>query len=82
MSACVPRYYFHLHNEEIVLDEQGMDMPNLAAARAQAVDDARDMICRSVREGHLNLDHRMEVTDEAGTVVVTVRFRDAFTIEG
>jgi hypothetical protein len=78
----VPRYYFHLFNEETVMDEQGMELPDPAAAREQAIDDARDMICRSVREGRLNLDHRMEVTDESGGIVVTVRFRDAFTIEG
>jgi hypothetical protein len=78
----VPRYFFHLYNDLVAKDEEGTELPDLAAAREQAAEHAREMVCASVREGHLNLDHRIEVTDEAGKLLLTVTFRDAFTIEG
>jgi hypothetical protein len=77
----VPRYFFHLYNDIVSIDE-GTELAGVEVAKAKAADDARDMVCASVRHGHLNLDHRIEVTDEAGELVAKVTFRDAFTIEG
>jgi hypothetical protein len=78
----VPRYYFHLYNDMVVKDEEGAELPDPTAARDHAVDGARAMVCESVKQGHLNLDHRIEVEDEQGAHVLTVTFREAFTIEG
>jgi hypothetical protein len=39
------------------------------------------MAAESVREGRLVLDHRIEVTDESGTAIGTVRFRDVVAIQ-
>ena len=38
------------------------------------------MAAQSVREGHLVLDHRIEVTDETGATVGVVHFRDVVEI--
>ena len=81
MSPC-PRYYFSLFNDVVALDEEGVELPDAAAAYEHAVEEARVMVCESVRKGHLNLEHRIEVTDDSGVSVATVQFRDAFTIEG
>jgi hypothetical protein len=78
----VPRYFFHLHNRVVATDEEGAELADIDAAREKAEEDAREMVCASVREGYLNLDHRIEVADEAGEVVLVVTFRDAFTLEG
>jgi hypothetical protein len=76
----MPRYFFHVYNHEIVMDEEGLDLPDLDAAREIALDSARDLVCDSVHQGHLNLDHRIEVVDESGATVIVLTFRDAFTI--
>ena len=78
----MPRYYFHLHEYEAVLDGEGVEFPNEEAAREYALDSARDVACGLVRQGHINLDHYVEVTDETGRPVYRVTFRDAFTVEG
>ena len=78
----MPRYFFHIHNDEHVLDEEGQVFPDNAAARECALEGARDLVCMSVKNGHLNLDHYLDVADEAGQVLFSVTFREAFTIEG
>jgi len=78
--AFVPRYYFHLLNDLTVRDEEGIELPNLACAMQRAATSARDMAAQSVREGHLVLDHRIEVTDETGATVGVVHFRDVVEI--
>jgi uncharacterized protein DUF6894 len=78
--AFVPRYYFHLLNDLTVRDEEGIELPNLACAMQHAAASARDMAAQSVRQGHLVLDHRIEVTDDTGAIVGIVHFRDVVEI--
>jgi hypothetical protein len=77
----VPRYFFNLYDDEVVLDGEGRELPDLAAARAVAFDSAREMACAEVLEGHLARNHRIEVVDEKGEPVCTVRFRDVVLVE-
>ena len=78
----MPRYYFHIHNDQHVVDEEGQLLPDEVAARQCALESARDLVCMSVKEGHLNLDHYLAVADESGLPLFNVTFREAFTIEG
>jgi hypothetical protein len=78
----MPRFYFHVHNDYDAEDQEGMELPDLTAARTFAVESARDLVCESVSKGHLNLDHRIDIADEDGTVLQSVTFREAFTITG
>ena len=78
----MPRYYFHIHNDIHAEDEDGIELADPAAAREQALEGARELVCASVKLGHLNLDHYIRVTDEGGAQVLKVTFRDAFTITG
>jgi hypothetical protein len=77
----VPRYYFHLFNDVTAIDEEGVDLPNEAAALHQAKADARHMAAQSVEEGHLILDHHIDVSDERGNKVGTVYFKDVVEIK-
>jgi hypothetical protein len=77
----MPRFYFHVHDDKTVVDEQGTDLPDLAAARAEAVSGARDLMCEQVREGRLNLAHRLEVEDEQHRRVFSLPFRAAIEIK-
>lgn len=76
----MPRFYFHLYNDLTSIDEEGLELPNEAAAMQRAAVMARLMAAESVREGRLILDHRIEVTNEAGDKVGTVQFRDVVQI--
>lgn len=77
----MPRFHFHLVEQERLPDEEGKELPSLAAAREEALENARAMVCHNIHQGWLNLDHRIEVTDEEGRLLFSLTFRDAFTIE-
>ena len=77
----MPRFYFHLRNDLEVDDEEGIEIPDLAAAREYALFNARSIAAENVHKGHLNLSHRIEIADDAQRIVGTVTFRDAITID-
>ena len=78
----MPRYYLHVFNDEIALDEVGRELPGLEAAKREALAGARALICEGVRKGHVNLDHRIEIEAEGREHLLTLTFGEAFTIEG
>jgi hypothetical protein len=78
----VPRFYFHLYNDVNARDHEGVELPNAAAAMQRAAVSAREMAAQSVREGHLILDHRIEVTNEHGDRIGVVAFRDVVQVQG
>lgn len=73
----MPTYFFHLYDDMVSLDEQGLELPSAEAAKQVAVEEARRMACHEVLEGHLGLRHRIEVEDASGAPVTTVEFKDA-----
>ena len=78
----MPLFYFHLINDMDVPDYEGEDLPDLAAAQAFALRQARAMIAAMVSdEGRLVLHHRIDIEDEQHSLVGTIAFRDALTIE-
>ena len=76
----MPRYFFNVYDEEVTPDEEGVEYPDLAAARAAALDGARELVCDQIQNGYLNLDHRIEVAGAEGETLLTITFRDAFEI--
>ena len=77
----MPRFHLHLQDGERLCDEHGMVFDGLDAAREEAVRAARDMMCDQVRRGYLSLRDRIEITDEAGRELLTLRFREAVRLE-
>jgi hypothetical protein len=70
----MPRYFFNLMNGRPVVDRQGIELPDAAAARREATKYAIDMV-----RGQSGLCGRSEVgnvvvTDERGAEVLTVTF--------
>jgi hypothetical protein len=80
--AAMPRYFFDLRNDPDARDDEGRELPDLAAARETALEAARDMACADIRNGELNLNHAIDVTDAQGATLFTITFRDAFDIKG
>jgi hypothetical protein len=60
----MPRFFFHVHNGISVLDDTGVDLPDVAAAQAAAIELSHDIL-KSGATGPLwdHLRWRMEVTD-------------------
>jgi hypothetical protein len=63
-----------------VIDEEGLDLPGIDAARERGIANAREMACAEVLDGHLDLRHRIDVSDEDGKVVFTLTFRDTIDV--
>lgn len=79
----MPKYYFHLHDDLDVPDEDGAELPDLGAAKARAVREARVIMSESLNsEGRIVLSHRIEIKNHDGDVLLTVQFRDVVKIEG
>jgi hypothetical protein len=76
----VPRYFFHVYDDLISHDDEGADLPNLAAARLNALRSARSLIAEQVMHGYLVRSHWIDVVDEHGEKVLTVTFHDAVDI--
>ena len=74
------RFFFHIYDEIVVRDDEGLDLPDVAGARAAALAGARALMCDQLKDGRLNLDHRIEVEDEAGERVLILLFADAIEI--
>lgn len=72
----MPRFYFHLYDDMVSLDEEGKVLPTIDAARKEAIRNARHLACAEVLDGHLGLNHRIEVTDANDAPIATVVFKD------
>jgi hypothetical protein len=79
----MPRYFFHLHNDEDTLDEEGRELPDIDAARREARADARHMAAESVSStGRLDRSHFVAVTRADGKLLFRVTFGEAVAIVG
>ncbi len=77
----MPRYFFHVYDDIIAHDEEGTELPNVAAARLKALIGARDIIAAQVKRGYFVLSHWIDAVDEHGEPVMTVTFRDAVDVK-
>jgi hypothetical protein len=77
----VPRYFFHVYDDIVVTDDEGMELPDADAARAAAVAGIREMMCEQVKKGRIVLHHRIEVEDAAGAPVLSLTFGDVVAVE-
>lgn len=80
------RYYFSVRfrpgPEGLAVDEEGDDLPDLAAVRAHALRVARDLVQRTRYDMIRNLfDCSFEITDEQGERVLVVPFTEAVSTE-
>jgi hypothetical protein len=74
----MPRYHFRIHNSiGVTEDEEGRELPDLDAARAEGVSGIRSILADDVIHGHVDLGGRLEVTDADGRVLLTVPFAEA-----
>lgn len=77
----MPRFFFHIHDDSVFIDEDGIELADAEAARAAALAGARALMCDQMRTGRLSLHHRIDVVDDRGGAVLTLPFGDAVMIE-
>jgi hypothetical protein len=74
-------YFFDLHNDVDALDDEGVELPDLEAAKAHGLREVRQMLQASTMEtGKINLCHDIDIRDEDGRIVHVLRFQDAVTV--
>ncbi|MEA3066213.1 MAG: hypothetical protein QOJ27_2674 [Sphingomonadales bacterium] len=74
----MPHYYFHVCNGTgFIEDEEGQDLPDLEAARAEAVESARSIMAADVQRGMLDLSSFIEIEDMEHQLVHTLGFEEA-----
>ncbi len=77
----MPLYYLHISDGAgFVEDEEGQQLADDAAARAQAIAAARDIMAAELREGALDLGTFIEVENEKREWLFTITFAEAVTI--
>jgi hypothetical protein len=76
----MPRYFFNIVDDDrTIVDSQAVELADLDEVRQEAVTSARELISENVLRGGAPDGRRFVVTDETGTVVAEIPFKD--TIE-
>ena len=71
------RFFFHQQTRTSRIDDpEGSDLPDLAAARGEAVRAARQLLAAALLEGVDPLGVGFEISDEWGCNLLYVAFRD------
>jgi hypothetical protein len=79
----MPTYFFHLTSRgDYVEDEEGIDLPDLEAARCEMIATARDLVLEGLQSGDVNLNDEIEVADDGGQVLMTVKLGKAIGLTG
>ena len=74
-------YYFNLLDGVRIEDEEGQELPDDAAAHAEAMRSARSIMAEAVWTGRLPLDESIEIVAH-GEVVAVLPFTDAIKLPG
>ena len=77
----MPRFYLHIRDGDRFLeDPDGSELPDLDAARAEAMASARELLADKIKAGEVVNGQRFEIVDEAGEVRATVPVKDAIRL--
>lgn len=77
----MPHYHLNLFNSADTIDHEGRDFLDLAAAKDEAIRSARELMAEHLKAGKpIDLEHRIEITDNEGKVLAHLPFRELITI--
>jgi hypothetical protein len=67
------RFHFHLrHGDELILDDEGTDLPNLASAKEEALASARELLVEAIMSGTASVPDAFVIADETGREIDTI----------
>jgi hypothetical protein len=74
----MPRYYLHIRNADgMLLDEEGIDLPDLDAARELALAFVRDLLGDGIKAGKGIVPESIMIADADGQELVIVPLEHA-----
>jgi hypothetical protein len=82
MDYCVgmPLYFFdEIAADQVIEDDEGVELPDLDAARREAIKSAREQIAESAKAGFDVLDWKFRVLDRDRRIVFTLPFRETIS---
>lgn len=75
-------FYFNIRSDDVVdLDQEGLELQSLDAARREAEKAAREMVAEMVLQNEQIDGMRFDIVDASGLVLDTVRFRDVIRLQ-
>ena len=74
------RFFLHIFNDSVSMDEEGEVADDLLAARTIALNGARELLCEQIKRGYLNLDDYIVVADQTGHELSRVHFGEALVV--
>jgi uncharacterized protein DUF6894 len=67
------RFHFHLRvGDEITSDDEGMDLPDLSAAKREALLGARELLAEAIKSGKQTVPDAFVIADDEGRALDTV----------
>jgi hypothetical protein len=77
----MPKFYFHLQNSINVRDDEGMELPSLAAAKEHATIAARALMADDIKGmGEITLSHHITIANERDQEKLVLPFRSCVEI--
>lgn len=72
----MPRYYFHTHAPEgVIQDGEGQELADMDAVQTEALASVREMVGESIKAGTgTKREYELHVTDGAGDIVHKLPF--------
>jgi hypothetical protein len=72
-EAAMGRFYFHVRaGDRLILDEEGLDLPDCSAARREAILSARELLAEAITAGRPEVLEAFVIVDEDGREIDTV----------
>jgi hypothetical protein len=68
----MPRYYFHIQDTSEIVDDLGMELSGIAAAKCEALRYASRLICDEAQEFWDAGEFQMTVADEKGLTLFSI----------
>ena len=67
------RFYFHLRaGDELTSDDEGMDLPDLSAAKREAMLSARELLAEAIKSGKQTVPEAFVIADDEGRALDTI----------
>jgi len=79
----MPHYFLHIHNSHgAAEDDEGADLGSLAEAKERAIKGIRSLLASEATNGEMNFNGHLDISDQAGKVLLSVPFKDAVSVKG
>lgn len=76
----MPQYFLHVRDGIEAVDREGVEFPDLAAARREAIGGLRQILAQEVLAGTMFTDGVVNIAGEFGEHLETVTFEDAVMV--